>query len=137
MCLVRLSSSLLFSSELSKRGVARAALALSLLFALPSLGCNEAPLRAAPDAGTIPCTAPQLEVPCKVQDAGVPGCSPDLQSTASLGQEVTIAPGSYPVGCAVIVNAKVLDQDDQCTQLGSCDCGEDAGSFAWTCFQSH
>ena len=100
-------------------------------------GCNEAPLLGAPDAAAG-CTAPQLEAPCTVQDAGAPGCSADLQSQAVLGQEVTIAPGSYEAGCTVIVNARSTDQDDQCITLGSCNCqAQDGGTFAWACFQSH
>ncbi len=122
-------ASTLFAYLLSASVLATAALACA--------GCNEAPLLAAPDAG-VTCTAPQLESPCTVADAGLPGCSPDLQSQVALGQEVTIGPGSYPVGCTVIVNSRSLDQDNQCITLGSCDCQEvDAGTFSWVCFESH
>ena len=103
--------------------------------ALESLGCNEAPLIPAPDAG-VKCTAPQLEAPCVALDAGLPGCSNDLQSDAVLGQEVKITPGSYPAGCTVIVNSTSLDQDNQCLTLGSCNCQQaDAGTFDWVCFE--
>jgi hypothetical protein len=110
----------------------------SLLFFLLStaaLACNEAPLIQATDASTT-CALPQPIFPCKPQDAG-PGCSRDLQSFASLGQEVVIAPGTYEAGCAVQVNSTVLDMDNQCTQLGTCDCTEDGGSFSWVCYASH
>jgi hypothetical protein len=111
----------------------------SLLFvfvATAQLACNEAPLIQAPDAGN-PCKQPLPIFPCKAGDAGAPGCSPDLDSEQSLGQEVVIAPGSYPAGCGIQVNATVLDQDNQCTQLGTCDCTEDGGAFSWVCYASH
>jgi hypothetical protein len=110
----------------------RTLLVLSLV--VTALGCNEAPLLPAPDASTA-CTAPQVEAPCKAADAGLPGCTPDLNSTALFGQDVIIGAGSYEAGCAVIVNLKGLDSDGQCTQAGSCHCYEDAGSFSWTCYQ--
>jgi hypothetical protein len=113
----------------------------SLLFfvfvATAQLGCNEAPLIQAPDAAT-PCQKPQLIFPCvSPQPSGTPGCSADLQSAQSLGQDVVLSPGSYEAGCGVQVNATVLDQDNQCTQLGTCDCTEDAGAFSWVCYASH
>jgi hypothetical protein len=107
---------------------------LILPILMTALGCNEAPLLPAPDAST-PCTAPQVEAPCKAADAGLPGCTPDLQSTAAFGQDVVIGAGSYEAGCAVIVNSKVLDSDNQCSTLGSCHCQEDAGTFSWACYQ--
>jgi hypothetical protein len=110
----------------------------SLLFFLLStaaLACNEAPLIPATDAGTT-CQLPQPIYPCRAEDAGTPGCSRDLDSLASLGQEVVIAPGTYPAGCSVQVNSTVLDMDNQCTQLGTCDCDQDdGGSFSWVCYQ--
>ena len=112
-------------------------LLLFVFVATAQLGCNEAPLIQAPDAA-VACQKPQLIAPCLApQPAGTPGCSPDLESTQSLGQDVVISPGSYEAGCQVQVNATVLDQDDQCTQLGTCDCTEDAGSFNWVCYASH
>ena len=107
------------------------------LLSTTALACNEAPLIPAPDAA-VTCTQPQLEAPCTVQDAGLPGCGPDLQSYAALGQEVVIGAGSYEAGCTVIVNSHVLDQDNQCTTLGSCDCQPaDGGGFDWVCYASH
>jgi hypothetical protein len=101
-----------------------------------AIGCNEAPLISAPDSG-VACEKPQPIYPCVAGDAGLPGCTPDLDSLQSLGQEVVIAPGSYPAGCGVQVNATVLDQDNQCTQLGTCTCDQDGGTFAWVCYASH
>ena len=108
---------------------------LFLFVATVQLACNEASLTQAPDA-SAPCQKPLLISPCRAQDAGAPGCSPDLQSAESLGQEVVLSPGSYPAGCGVQVNATVLDQDDQCMQLGTCDCTEeDGGAYNWVCYQ--
>jgi hypothetical protein len=107
---------------------------LFVFLAAAGFGCNAAPLILAPDAAP-PCLAPQVEAPCKVAEAGLPGCLPDLQSTVALGQDVVIPAGSYEAGCAVIVNSKVLDSDNQCSQIGTCHCQEDGGAFAWACYQ--
>ena len=104
-----------------------------LALSAAALGCNEAPLIPAPDSGAS-CEKPQPIYPCSPQDAAAPGCTPNLESLQSLGQEVIIAPGSYAAGCGVQVNATVLDQDNQCTQLGTCTCDEDGGAFAWVCY---
>jgi hypothetical protein len=128
-------ASILFHSL--RDGLSVALPAVLMTVALACAGCNEAPLLAAPDAG-IACTAPQLEAPCVAQDAGLAGCTPDLQSEVALGKEVTIGPGSYPLGCTVIVNSSSLDQDNQCTTLGSCNCQQpqpDGGAFAWVCVE--
>ena len=51
---------------------------------------------------------------------------------------MVIAPGTYEAGCAVQVNSTVLDMDNQCTQLGTCDCtADDGGAFSWVCYASH
>jgi hypothetical protein len=108
---------------------------LSLL-ATAALGCNEAPLIPAPDA-SVACQAPQVEAPCKASDAGLPGCSPDLQSTAVFDQDFVVGSGTYEAGCTIIVNSKVLDTNSQCITLGSCNCQQDGGTFTWQCFASH
>ena len=116
-------------------GTMRSVCSLLFLFvATVQLGCNEARLIPAGDAA-VTCQKPLLIAPCVAQDAATPGCSPDLQSAQSLGQEVVISPGSYEAGCEVQVNAIALDQDNQCDQLGTCHCTEDAGAFTWACFQ--
>jgi hypothetical protein len=104
------------------------------VLSMSALGCNEAPLISAPDAGQ-PCAAPILEYACHPQDAGLPGCSPDLDSGGlPLQQEEVLDGGSFPVSCTVIVNSPVADIDQQCTQLGTCTCGgDDAGHYNWTC----
>jgi hypothetical protein len=104
-----------------------------IIISTAALACNEAPLIAAPDAGAT-CQRPIPIFPCHAQEGGAPGCSPDLQSFASLGQEVVIGPGTYEAGCAVQVNSGTLDSDNQCMQLGTCNCTQDAGSFSWVCY---
>jgi hypothetical protein len=104
------------------------------LFSLGSLACNEAGLTGVADGGN-PCLAPKLEYACHPQDAGVPGCSPDLDSGGlPLQQEEVLTGPGYPNGCVVIVYSPVPDLNRQCSQLGTCLCGgDDAGHFNWTC----
>jgi hypothetical protein len=98
-----------------------------------ALGCNEAPLIGAPDAGN-PCVGPIPGYNCH-QAPTLPGCSGDLHSGgAPLDQEEVLDGGTYPVGCVVIVNDPVPDLDQQCTQLGTCACNaDDGGGYSWTC----
>jgi hypothetical protein len=107
-----------------------------LLSILPTaaLGCNEALLTAAPDAGN-PCLAPVLEYACHPQAATLPGCSPDLDAGgAPMHQEEVLDGGSFPVGCTVIVYSKTPDQNRQCSVVGTCKCGgDDAGNYNWNC----
>jgi hypothetical protein len=106
---------------------------LSLL-ATAALGCNEAPLIRAADAGN-PCLLPVLEYACHAQAATLPGCAADLDSGGPpLQQEEVLQGKSYPSGCTVIVYSPVPDQNEQCAQLGTCTCnGDDAGNYNWTC----
>ena len=101
---------------------------------LGTIGCNEAGLTGIADAGN-PCLAPKLEYACHAQDAGLPGCSPDLDSGGLPLQQEDILPGaSYPSGCRAIVYSPVPDLNRQCAQLGICACGgDDAGHYSWTC----
>jgi hypothetical protein len=111
-------------------------LGLLLPLSAATLACNEAPLVAAPDAGN-PCLAPVLEYACHPQAATLPGCGPDLDSGVALNREVMLDGGSYPSGCTVIVYSPVPDLDDQCSQLGTCNCTEtgDGGPYNWVCVQ--
>ena len=83
-----------------------------LTIATAALGCNEAPLIGASDAGN-PCLAPVLEYACHPQDKTLPGCAPDLDSGgAPLLQEEVLDGGSFPVGCTVIIYSCLLYTSD-------------------------
>jgi hypothetical protein len=117
-------------------------LATSFLLCLTTalVACNTAQLRPAPDAAPSCAGASILEYPCAAQAAGTPGCAGDLNSQAALGKDVSLPGASYPVGCAVIVNASSTDQDEQCSQIGTCHCDEadgggDGGTYSWFCSQ--
>jgi hypothetical protein len=112
------------------------ALSLAALTSLSaaSQGCNEASVRDAPDASPN-CGAPLLEYPCHVLAAGTAGCSGDLDSGAALGRSVTLD-GSFPANCTVIINSPVPDTDNQCSQIGTCNCNEyDGGVYGWICVE--
>jgi hypothetical protein len=96
--------------------------------------CNEAQIENAPDASPN-CPKPVLESPCKPQGAGSPGCGDDLGTSTIFGRAVVLEGGSFPPGCTVIVNDPTPDQQNQCSQLGTCNCGGDAGAYGWVCVQ--
>ena len=102
-------------------------------FSVAALGCNTAKLTTATaDAG---CNEPALEFPCEAGPAGAPGCNGELDSGPALGQAASL-PGSYPANCKVIVYDPVPDEDLQCIQLGTCECGQnDAGAYGWVCVE--
>jgi hypothetical protein len=108
----------------------------TLVLGFSALACNEAPLIPAHDAGT-PCAKPQPIYPCAAQeDAGVPGCPATIAAAAAtFGQSVTLSAGTYPNNCSVEINSGTADQDNQCSQLGTCICGDDAGAFSWSCYE--
>jgi len=107
---------------------------LAVLFSLSlaALGCNEAKL--IPAAGDAGCGTSTIGAGCKPQPVGNPGCNGDLDSGVSLGYNA-VFDASFPASCTVFVNKPTPDSDNNCIQLGSCICNEDAGTFAWTCYR--
>jgi len=105
-----------------------------LLLLVAGSGCNTAKLIPAPDASPD-CPAPILESTCRPAAApGAPACGPDLQSAGAFDRDVVLDGGSYPPGCIVEVNDPVPDEDNQCSQLGTCRCEpSDAGPPGWSC----
>ena len=95
---------------------------------LATLGCDEAKLNNAP-AASPNCGAPILEYPCAPLPSGTTGCTGDLDSGPALDRAVTLD-GSFPAKCTVIINDPVPDEQNQCSQLGTCTCNEaDGGAF--------
>lgn len=105
---------------------------LALFATIAGFGCNSAQLYQAPDGGPR-CSLPVIEAPCKVQAAGTPGCTDDLGSTATFGRDVVLDGGTYPSGCGVIVYDVAPDEQNQCSQLGTCHCNADGGAYSWLC----
>ncbi|HEY2516792.1 MAG TPA: hypothetical protein VGI39_38240 [Polyangiaceae bacterium] len=106
---------------------------LALFAAMAAFGCNSAQLYQAPDGGPR-CGLPVIEAPCKPQAAGTPGCGDDLGSTPTFGRDVVLDGGTYPSGCGVIVYDLAPDEQNQCSQLGTCHCNaEDGGGYGWLC----
>ncbi len=110
-------------------------LLLTALLLAPVAGCNTAKLNPAPDASPH-CDVPVPEAPCTALTDGGAGCTGDLGSAALLGRDVVVD-ASYPPGCTILVNYPTPDEDNQCSQVGSCNCRQDpdAGTLAWQCFQ--
>jgi hypothetical protein len=109
-------------------------LSFLILFALASAGCNQAKLTDAPDASPN-CGVPLLESPCRPQAAGQTGCGNDLDSGGIFLRDIVLDGGSFPPSCTVIVYDPVPDEQNQCTQMGTCRCDGDAGAYNWVCLQ--
>ena len=75
----------------------------------------------------------QLEYPCKVNEAGAPGCFAARDAGTTIENQVPRGT-SFPYGCTVIVPDPTPDESGQCSIRGTCRCGiEGDGGFAFAC----
>ena len=106
---------------------------LAVLFSLSlaALGCNEAKLiPAAGDAVRNLDHRRRLKAATRWHSGMQRG--PRFRRVAWLQRRLR---RELPCKLHVFVNNPTPDSDNNCIQRGSCICNEDAGTFAWTCYQ--